>query len=331
MSDPAAPSSTRHPISTVLIVHATPDDFRVALEEKYPSIRFHWLTADDRDIAPLLEETRPDAVFSIVTATFRGPAHRQAASYPSVQWVHCGGSGYEHLLPLDLNRVVLTNCVGVLAPFLAETVIAGMLALNSRLVQYHLQQAKRLWEPHSFRPVQGQTLLVLGLGAIGKSVARIAKALGMRVLATARSTDEAHHPDVDELHPHARFRELLPRADVLSVHLRHTADTEGLIDRAVLEALPRHALFINTARGAIVNEPDLIAVLQSGHLAGAYLDVFATEPLSPESPLWSIDRVLISPHASDNTVDWTQRFAKMFADNLDRWMSGAPLVNIVRF
>jgi phosphoglycerate dehydrogenase-like enzyme len=269
-------------------------------------------------------------VFSIVTATFRGPAHRQAATFPSVKWVHCGGSGYEHLLPLDLDRVVLTNCVGVLAPFLAETVIAGMLALNSRLVQYHVQQAKRLWEPHSFRPIQGQTLLILGLGAIGKSVARFAKALGMRVLATARSTDQAH-PDVDELHPHARFRELLPRADVLSVHWRHTADTEGLIDRAVLEALPGHALFINTARGAIVNQPDLVAVLQSGHLGGAYLDVFATEPLSPESPLWSMDKVLISPHASDNTVDWTQRFATLFADNLERWMTGAPLVNIVRF
>ncbi len=330
MSDAPALNSTRHPISTVLIVHATPDDFRTALEEKYPSIRFHWLTSDDRDIAPLLEETRPDAVFSIVTATFRGPAHRQAANHPSVQWVHCGGSGYEHLLPLDLNRVVLTNCVGVLAPFLAETVIAGMLSLNSRLVRYHLQQAKRLWVPHSFRPIQGQTLLILGLGAIGKSVAHIAKALGMRVLATARSTDQAH-PDVDELHSHARFRELLPRADVVSVHWRHTADTEGLIDREVLEALPAHALFINTARGAIVNETDLVDVLQSGHLGGAYLDVFATEPLSPESPLWSIERVLISPHASDNVVDWTQRFARMFADNLDRWMSGAPLVNIVRF
>jgi phosphoglycerate dehydrogenase-like enzyme len=330
MSDPAALNSKRHPVSTVLIVHATPDDFRVALEEKHPSIRFHWLTADDRDITPVLEETKPDAVFSIVTATFRGPAHRQAANFPSVKWVHCGGSGYEHLLPLDLDRVVLTNCVGVLAPFLAETVIAGMLGLNSRLVQYRVQQAKRLWEPHSFRPIQGQTLLILGLGAIGKNVARFAKALGMRVLATARSTDQAH-PDVDELHPHARFRELLPRADVLSVHWRHTADTEGLIDRAVLEALPRHALFINTARGAIVNEPDLVAVLQSGHLGGAYLDVFAKEPLSPESPLWGMDRVLISPHASDNTVDWTQRFANLFADNLERWMTGAPLVNIVRF
>lgn len=330
MSDFAAPNSTPHPVSTVMVVHATPEDFRVSLERRFPSIRFHFVTVDESDIAAILEETQADAVFSIVTATFRGPAHRQAATFPSVKWVHCGGSGYEHLLPLDLDRVVLTNCVGVLAPFLAETVIAGMLALNSRLVQYHVQQAKRLWEPHSFRPIQGQTLLILGLGAIGKSVARFAKALGMRVLATARSTDQAH-PDVDELHPHARFRELLPRADVLSVHWRHTADTEGLIDRAVLEALPGHALFINTARGAIVNQPDLVAVLQSGHLGGAYLDVFATEPLSPESPLWSMDKVLISPHASDNTVDWTQRFATLFADNLERWMTGAQLVNIVRF
>ena len=114
------------------------------------------------------------------------------------------------------------------------------------------------------------------------------------------------------------------------MHLRQTADTEGLIDRAVFAALPRNALFINTARGAIVNEPDLVAALQSGHLSGAYLDVFATEPLSPESPLWSMEHVLISPHASDNVEDWTQRFAELFADNLQRWMRGTPLINVVR-
>src|SRR5262245_33033274 len=160
MSDLRPPSATRHPVSTVLVVHATPDDFRAALEKRFPAIRFHWLTVDVNDITPVLEETRPDAVFSLVTATFRAPARRQAANHPSVHWVHCGGSSYEHLLPLDLSRVVLTNCVGVLAPFLAESVIAGMLALNTGLVRYHLQQAKRLWVPRSFRPVQGQTLLI---------------------------------------------------------------------------------------------------------------------------------------------------------------------------
>jgi phosphoglycerate dehydrogenase-like enzyme len=330
MTDTALHDATPHAVSTAMIVHAVPDDFRSRLAARFPAIRFVWVTDDDKDIAALLEQEKPDVVFSIVTATFRGPAHRQAAGFPSVKWVHCGGSGYEHLLPLDLNRVVLTNCVGVLAPFLAETVVAGMLALNSRLIRYHTQQAKRQWSPHSFRPIRGQTLLILGLGAIGQCVARIAKALGMRVLATSRSPDRPHS-DVDELHSHDRFRALLPRADVLSLHLRHTADTEGLIDRAVLQALPRNALFINTARGAIVKEPDLVAALQSGHLGGAYLDVFAAEPLSPDSPLWSMEHVLISPHASDNVEDWTQRFAELFADNLERWMRGTPLMNVVRF
>ena len=198
--------------------------------------------------------------FSIVTATFRGPAHRQAATFPSVRWVHCGGSGYEHLLPLDFDRVVLTNCVGVLAPFLAETVIAGMLALNSRLIRYHAQQAKRLWAAHSFRPVRGQTLLILGLGAIGRSVAHIAKALGMRVLAGC-----GRRPQPSRCRRASSPRSL-PRAaapgrcsDGASEADRRT---EGLIDRAVFAALPRNALFINTARGAIVNEPDLVAALR---------------------------------------------------------------------
>ena len=329
MTDTAVHAVTPEAVSTAMIVHAAPDDFRQHLEARFPKVRFVYVTDDRHDIAPLLEQERPDVVFSIVTATFRGPAHRQAATFPSVRWVHCGGSGYEHLLPLDFDRVVLTNCVGVLAPFLAETVFAGILALNGHLNRYQAQQSKRIWAAHSFRPIRGQTLLILGLGAIGRSVAHIGKALGMRVLATSRSAGRGH-PDVDELHPHDRFRTLLPTADVLTVHLRHTADTEGLIDRTVLAALPPNALFINTSRGAIVNEPDLVAALQSGHLGGAYLDVFATEPLSPESPLWDMEHVLISPHASDNVEDWTQRFAELFVDNLQRWVRGTPLINVVR-
>src|SRR6478735_5023659 len=187
MTDTALLDVTHRSVSTAMIVHAALDDFQEQLAARFPAIRFVHVTDDRRDIGPLLERERPDIVFSIVTATFRGPAHRQAATFPTVKWVHCGGSGYEHLLPLAFDRVVLTNCVGVLAPFLAETVIAGMLALNSHLIRYHAQQAERLWASHSFRPVMGKTLLILGLGAIGRSVAHVAKALGMRVLATSRT------------------------------------------------------------------------------------------------------------------------------------------------
>ena len=319
----------RTPISRVVVVHDAPQDFRAAFEEKFPAIQFAWVAEENERAAGIIADADPQAVFTIVRSTFRGPSHHGAAHHKSVEWVHCGGSGYEHLLPLDPGKVVLTNCVGVLAPFLAETVMGGMLALNCQLIRYHHLQAKREWVPLSFRPLQEQTLVILGLGAVGQAVARYAKALGMRVIATMRKPDPALESLVDELHPHEDFRKLLGRADVLSVHWRHTSQTEGLIDRAVLEALPKDAIFINTARGKIVKEKDLVAVLESGHLGGAFLDVFEKEPLPKSSPLWAIERVLISPHTANSAINWPTRFAWVFADNLERWNSGRPLLNEV--
>lgn len=310
----------------VLVLHDRPEELRPLLDARLAGLRVTYATAP-HEVAPALEEARPEVVFSIKHSGFPGESHRSAASFSTVRWVQVGGSGYEHFAPWDASRVTLTNCHGVLAPFLAETVIAAVSALNAGLFACRDRQRARLWQPVRFRSLAGQTLAVIGAGAIGSHVARLARSFGMRVEGLRRHA--APHPDFDAVHPPDALRDVLSRADVVSVHVRSTPETRHMIDRDAFAAMRRGALFVNTSRGAVVDEAALIDALRSGHIGAAYLDVFEREPLPSESPLWSMENVLITPHASDNVVDWPARFAEVFADNLDRWRRDEPLRFVV--
>lgn len=313
------------PITSVVVLHSTPDDFRHELERSHPEVKFHWI-ADIQRIDAIMSSAKPDAVFAIRKTGFGGPQHRRAAFFPSVRWVHVGGSGYEHLLPIERSDVRVTNGRGVLAPFVAETAISGMLALNGRFLKYFDQQDRRQWKPLAFRPIVGQTLLVVGLGAIGREVAVRAKSLGMRVVAITSRIQQAHS-EIDEQYPLTRLAEVLPRADVVSLHVRHTDETTHLIDSKALALMKPEAILINTARGAIVHERALVSALEGGRLAGAYLDVFEREPLPHDSPLWTCPNMILSPHSADNVLGWASCMAHLFSDNLTRWNADRPLLN----
>ena len=274
-----------------------------------------------------LQAHRPEVVFAIRSPALGPETHRPILEAPSLRWLHVGGSGYEHVAGRDAGRITLTNCAGVLAPFLAETVIGALMALNCGLIRYHAQQRERLWRQHLFRPLAGQTLLVVGAGAIGAEVARRAKGLGMRVIGLRRSGRPV--AGVDEMRPPEALAASLGEADAVTLHLRLTPETQGLFDAAMFGAMKPGAIFINTARGGHVVAPDLLAALESGRLGGAYLDVFETEPLPPESPLWTAPNLLISPHAADGIEDWETRFAALFAENLEHWRAGRTLRNVV--
>ncbi|MEZ4501238.1 MAG: D-2-hydroxyacid dehydrogenase [Dehalococcoidia bacterium] len=310
----------------IVVAHDRPEDFASDLETRAPGERFIYAT-DGPSVLRLLAEHNPEVVLSISHSGFQGPLHHPIVEHPSVRWVQVGGSGYEHLEPWDASRLVVTNGVGVLARFLAETTIGAMLALNARLPEYARDQAETRWRPRTFRTLSEQTILIVGLGHIGTWMARYARALGMRVLATRRSATPS--PAVDELHPPEALLELLPRADVVSLHVRLNEATRHLIDTRALEAMKPGALLLNTARGPVVDEPALIEALASGHLGGAYLDVFEEEPLPVSSALWRLPNVIVTPHASDAVEDWAHRFAMLFADNLERWRAGEPLLNVV--
>ena len=311
----------------IAVLHDTPEDCRDLLEDRFPDLRFHYATSSE-EIGPVLEASDPVAVLSIKHPGFPGPAHRPAVLHPSVRWVHVGGSGYEHLGRWDPERVTLTNSAGVLSPYLAETVIGAILTLNGGFLHYVERRRERRWQPRPFVPLSRQTLLVVGLGAIGGRVATLAKALGMRVLAVRRRRDP--HPAVDELLAPDELALALPRADYVTLHVRANEETRHLMDARALAAMKRGAVLVNTSRGLVVDEAALVAALESGHLGGAYLDVFSTEPLPASSPLWDFENVLLTPHASDNIHSWPREFIRLFADNLERWLAGKTLLNVVR-
>lgn len=254
---------------------------------------------------------------------------------PNLKWLHVFNAGVDHPIYSEMlgRGVRLTTSSGSTAAAIAQTAIAGLLLLARNFPHWLAAQRKREWRPMEGRDVprdlEGQTVLVLGLGHIGKAFARIAKALGLHVIGVRRSTRQPDDP-VNELHAPDRLSELLPRAQWLVVACPLTPETRGLIDGEALARLPPGARLINIARGEIVNEPALITALQNGHLAGAYLDVFEKEPLPPESPLWDMPNVFLSPHNSAAADGNNLRVYEIFRDNLVRWMRGAPLVNEVR-
>jgi len=177
--------------------------------------------------------------------------------------------------------------------------------------------------------LRGQTLLLLGVGEIGKTLARIAQALGMRVIGVRRGSRRPTDP-VDELHPPEALDRLLPRAQWLALACPLTEETRGMIDAARLSRLPQGARLINVARGEIVDEAALIAALSGSHLGGAYLDVFQQEPLPASSPLWELPNVVISPHNAAASSGNDARATAMFLQNLGLRARGEPMQNEVK-
>ncbi|MBI3043037.1 MAG: D-2-hydroxyacid dehydrogenase [Betaproteobacteria bacterium] len=254
---------------------------------------------------------------------------------PRLKWLHVFIAGVDHPIYAEMlaRGVRLTTSAGSTAEPIAQTAILGLLALARGFPHWLAAQRRRQWDPLRGgalpRDLRGQTAVVLGLGRIGAEIARLARALGLRVIGVRRSARAPDDP-VDELHPPSALPGLLARCDWLVIACPLTPETRGLVDAKCLAALPRGARLINVARGEIVNETALIAALQSGQLAGAYLDVFETEPLPPESPLWDMPNVLVTPHNSSAAAGNDERVLEIFLDNLGRWQRGAPLLNEVQ-
>jgi phosphoglycerate dehydrogenase-like enzyme len=255
---------------------------------------------------------------------------------PGLRWVHATSAGAGEVvrkaaLPAEaLERVIVTTSSGVHAVPLAEFAVLGLLALAKELPRFVEDQRAKAW-PEVRRPLRelrGETLFLVGLGDIGLEVARLGKALGMETVGFRR-TEGPPPADVDEVHGPGRLAELAGRADAMVVSLPLTDQTAGLIDRATIEALPPGCIFVNVGRGGVVDEPALIEALRDRRIAGAVLDVFATEPLPPDSPLWTLDNVLVTPHAVALSARENKRIVELFVANLRRYLDGEPLVNVV--
>jgi phosphoglycerate dehydrogenase-like enzyme len=255
---------------------------------------------------------------------------------PGLRWVHATSAGAGEqvrkagLPPEALKRVAITTSSGVHAVPLAEFAVLGLLAMAKELPRLVDEQRAKAW-PEVRRPLRelsGQTLFLVGLGEIGREVARLGRALGMRTVGFRRT--EGPPPEgVDEVHGPGRLAELAGRADALVVSLPLTEQTAGLVDRATIERLPASCIFVNVGRGGVVDEPALIEALRDRRIAGAVLDVFATEPLPADSPLWTLPNVLVTPHAAALSARENERIVELFVDNLRRYLDGRRLRNVV--
>ncbi len=269
----------------------------------------------------------PPALFEAATAAPEG----------RLRWAHSGAAGVGGALHPAMrdSGVVLTNSAGIHAEPMADTVLAYVLHFARGLDFAVRAQAERRWDKGPFdaadtplRELEELTLGIVGLGGIGRAVARRAAALGMRVLATRRREGEGP-PGVEVLRGDGALHRLLERSDVLVVTVPETPGTRGMIGAAELDRLPPGAVLVNVARGRVVDEEALVAALRAGRLRGAALDVFAREPLPPGSPLWTLPNVLVTPHVSGTSHRFWRRETDLIVDNVRRYLAGAPLLNTV--
>lgn len=257
-----------------------------------------------------------------------------AQGAPNLRWLHVFNAGVDHpIFARFLERGVrLTTSSGSTAVPIAQTAVTGMLLLARPWRHWLEAQRRRAWEPvppeQAPADLDGQTMTVVGLGAIGTAIARLAKAFGLRVIGVRRSPVRPTDPVDQLLHPN-ELDTVLPETDWLVLACPLTEETRGLIDARRLALLPRGAHLVNVARGEVVDERALVDALRRGHLGGAYLDVFSTEPLPPDSPLWEMPNVFITPHNSAVAKGNEGRVAEIFLRNLERWLRDEPLANEV--
>jgi len=254
---------------------------------------------------------------------------------PQLRWIQGTAAGVGDMLRragLDDDeraRVQLTSAVGVHATQLAEWAMLGLLALTKDLPRLIEDRSRRAWRHYPVRELAGQHLVVVGFGQIGRLTADYARALGMRVTGVRRRVGPGQDVEGDDVRPVSELPALLATADAIVLALPNTAATEGLIDRALLERLPPHALVVNVGRGSVLDEEALVDLLSTGRLGGAALDVFATEPLPESSQLWQLPNVIVSPHTAALSTRENERIVDVFIDNLHRFIAGRPLINDV--
>ena len=254
----------------------------------------------------------------------------------NLHWLQHFGTGVDRCLMSPEAQeadFILTNSQHTAGPPIAEHVIAMLMMLTRNLQYFHHLQQEQIWQrppdtPSPMIEIGGKTMLVVGLGGIGTEVARRAAALGMRVIATRRSSREG--PDfVDYIGLADELPELATQADVIVNALPLTRETTGIFGREFFAALKQGAYFISIGRGRNTDTDELIAALKSGRLAGAGLDVTDPEPLTKGHELWALPNVIITPHISYMTDRGFERNRLVITENLRRYINGERLLNVV--
>jgi D-2-hydroxyacid dehydrogenase (NADP+) len=248
---------------------------------------------------------------------------------PKLKWVHSLSAGVESLIFPEIisASTILTNSRGIHGIPVSEHVFAIMLAFTRGLNMFIRQQTENVWNRIPVDEIHDKTLGIVGLGSIGREIAKKAKGMGMQVVASKQTmTTELF---VDELFPPTQLHELLSLSDFVVIALPLTDGTKNLFKLEEFSAMKPSSYVINIARGSIIQEDDLVASLQQGLIKGAGLDVFEHEPLPATSPLWSMSNVIITPHVAALSPNYLDRAIKLFVDNLSKFLQNKEMLNVI--
>lgn len=312
---------------TQVVLHTDePDDALDLARSRHPDLAF---TACDSYAAlpDVIAETRAEVVFSVRFAGTPGFPRTALLESETVRWVSVGGSGTDHLAPWDPTQVTVTNAAGVAADMMAEYTIGALLHFSLNVPGFRAAQTRREWTAGRVRPIEGQRLLILGLGHTGQAIARRAQAMGMHV--TGMRARPQRTPHVDVVIAPGELDGALAQADAVAVCVPLLDSTRDLLSAARIANMKPGAVLVDVSRGGVVDQTALAVALRAGSLSGAALDVFDVEPLPPESPLWALENVILTPHCSSVYDGWELKSVALFCDNLTRYRAGEPLANVV--
>ncbi|MGV8872234.1 MAG: D-2-hydroxyacid dehydrogenase [Rhodococcus sp. (in: high G+C Gram-positive bacteria)] len=248
----------------------------------------------------------------------------------SLKWIHIAAAGVDSLMFDELvdSDVVVTNSRGVFDRPIAEFVLAQILAFAKDSERSRALQHSKVWQHRETERIEGARAMIVGTGAIGRAIAGLLTAVGMSVSGVGRTAREGDS-DFGTVHASDHLVDVASQTDYLVLVAPLTDTTRGLVDDDVLAAMKPGSRVINVGRGELLDTDALLRHLGSGHIAGAALDVFETEPLSADHPLWTAENVIVTPHMSGDASGWKQRLAEVFADNAHRYFRGEPLLNVV--
>ena len=302
-----------------------PDHYTVPLRARFPELTLDVCRTYD-DLEGSLAQFRPTVILGCKFEKKPWPRSTLLAC-PTLQWLSVTAAGVEHVTPWDDGKLIVTNFAGIAATEMAHYVLAAIFGLYQGFAHFFAQQFRKTWDYQLVRSSRNVKIGLVGLGHTGEAVAKMARSLGLSVVA-CRSTNAPSNL-VDAVYGPDQLHDMLGLVDVTVVCTALTSKTLDLINAAAFAAMRPGSYFINVARGKVVVETALIAALQSGQLAGAVIDVTRQEPLPASDPLWATPNLLITPHTCSDFVGWEAEAAVLFADNLMRFKAGEPLKNQV--
>ena len=258
-----------------------------------------------------------------------GELHKAWKNADQLKWIFWAGAGVDSLLFPELveSDVVVTNCRGVFDRSMAEYVLGFIIAFGKHFPESVRLQSQHVWKHRHSEQLLGKEVLIVGVGSIGREIARLLTAFGLTVCGVGRRHRE--DKDFGVIYAGSELNSRLATADFVVVMCPSTPESRGMFGVAQFEAMKDSARLINMARGEILDEAALLDALRNGQIAGAALDVFTKEPLPQDSPLWDMDNVIVSPHMSGDFHEHGDVVAAAFFENLKRYRSGEPMLNVI--